>query len=394
MKHLILGNSAAGITAASKIRELNENDEITVVTNEDVTAYAKIMLPDYIGGSRLREKLFLRKEEFYENSKIELIKKFNVTKIDTESKTVFNDGGKELKYDKLLIAMGASPFVPEIKGLEEGSYFTLNSIADADKIKENADKGKNAIVVGAGLTGIEVCFALANNGMNVSLIDRGKRLLSRQIDAESSQVLEDSIVKHGIKIYHSATVKEANREKGQVVLNDSTSIDYDMLVISSGTNPNIRCAVEAGLDCKRGILINEFMETSKKDVYAAGDISEFPETISKGYATGNIWPNAMAEGKCAALNMSGTKKSFSHSEVMNNPLQLRDVPFMSVGLTNPDSDDYKILSKHEDGIYKRIVLKDNIINGMVVFGDMASAVKLLKIFREGAGVETIKKDLL
>lgn len=395
MKHLILGNSAAGITAAQKIREINGSDEITVVTHEDVTAYAKIMLPDYIGGMRLREKLFLRDDNFYENSKINLLKKCGVTGINTGKKSVNLDCGKELKYDRLLIAMGASPFIPKIKGLNNDGYFTLNSIEDADKIKENAIKGRNAIIVGAGLTGIEICFALKNNGMNVSLIDRGDRLLNRQLDEKSSQILEDSIVKHGVKIFHSATVEEVRDEKNMTaVLDNGDIIDFDMFVISSGTKPNTFQAIEAGINCDRGIIINEFMQTSVPDIYAAGDIAEFGEKDVKGYATGYIWPNAMAQGKCAAQNMAGVKKTFSYSEATINPLQLRDVPFMSVGLVNPDFEDYEILSKHENGIYKRIVIKDDIIKGMVVFGDMPSALKLLKLYRESTVIKTLKNDLL
>jgi len=395
LKHLILGNSAAGITAAQKIREINGTDEITVVTCENVTAYAKIMLPDYIGGKILREKLFLRDDNFYEISKINLLKECSVKGINTGKKSVTLDCGNEQKYDKLLIAMGASPFVPKIEGLKEGGYHTLNSIADADRIKENAIKGRDAIVVGAGLTGIEICFALANNGMKVSLIDRGDRLLNQQLDEKSSQILEDSIVKQGVKIFHSATVEEVKDKKNRsAILDNDNIIDFDMLVISAGTKPNTLQAIEAGIDCDRGIIVNEFMQTSVADVYAAGDIAEFTEKAAPGYATGYIWPNAMAQGKCAALNMAGVKKAISYSEATNNPLQLRDVPFMSVGLVNPDSDGFEIFSKHENGIYKRIVIKDDIIKGMVVFGDMPSAAKLLKLYREGAVVENLRQDFL
>ncbi len=161
-----------------------------------------------------------------------------------------------------------------------------------------------------------------------------------------------------------------------------------------GNETEYHQALEAGIKCKRGILVNEYSQTSKEDVFAAGDVAELEGESSDGYATGYIWPNSMAQGKAAALNMAGTKQPFSYSDVKFNPLQLRDIPFLSVGLSAPDAEGYEILSKHEGNVYKRIVLRDDVIKGLVVFGDSASFSKLLKLFRGQTNISDIKSDLL
>ncbi len=224
MKYLILGNGAAGMTAAQKLREINENDDITVVTCESVPAYAKIMLPDYIGGSMQREKLLIRDENYYKKSKINLLRECAVDSINTSKKSVKLDCKKTIPYDRLLIAVGAEQFVPEIEGLNSGEFFTLNTLSDADIIKSKAIKGGKALIIGAGLTGIEISLALRKLGMNVVLIDRGKNILSRQIDEYSSKVLSDGIKEKGIKIFSSNTVIKVNYERQkQAILRNNTS---------------------------------------------------------------------------------------------------------------------------------------------------------------------------
>ncbi|MFA6309366.1 MAG: FAD-dependent oxidoreductase [Clostridia bacterium] len=395
MRHLILGNGAAGMTAAQKLREINNDDEITVVTYESDTAYAKIMLPDYIGGSKQREKLILRDTYYYKTAKIDLLRECNVESIDIVTKSVRLNCKKQLEYDKLLIATGASQFIPKIEGLKDGDFFTLNSLSDADKIRQEAKSGKSAVIVGAGLTGIEISLALKKSGMNVTIIDREKGLLCNQLDAYSSKVLEDALKSKDIRIIQGNTVKKVLcEEEKKVFLEDNTMLFFDMLIISSGTRPNIKQARDAGIECKKGILVDEYSRTSVKDVFAAGDVSEFSNGAKDGYATGYIWPNAMAQGKSAAFNMAGIEQPFLYTDVKFNPLQLRDIPFISAGLISPKDENTEVLTKHEINDYRRIILIENVVKGFVLFGNAKLFAEYLKLFRTQTDISGLKGNLL
>jgi nitrite reductase (NADH) large subunit len=395
MRHLILGNGAAGMTAAQKLREINNNNEITVVTRESDTAYAKIMLPDYIGGSKQREKLILRDASYYKTAKIDLLRECNVESIDIERKSVKLSCKKQIEYDKLLIATGANQFIPKIEGLNDGDFFTLNSLSDADKIKQEAESGKSAVIVGAGLTGIEISLALKKLGMNVTIIDREKSLLNKQLDACSSNVLEDALKSKDIRIIQGNTVKKVLCEgEKKIFLEDNTVLFFDMLIISSGTRPNIEQARDAGIKCKNGILVDEYSRTSMKDVFAAGDVSEISNGDTDGYATGYIWPNAMAQGKSAAFNMAGIEQPFSYTDVKFNPLQLRDIPFISAGLVAPKDENAEILTKHDINDYRRIILIENVVRGFVLFGDAKLFAGYLKLLRAQTDISGLKGTLL
>ena len=154
LKFVIIGNGAAGISAAEKLRQLDEDSEITVVSIEDIPVYTKFMLPDYIGGKIARDKLILRDLNYYDKNRIKLMLSERVESIDSNQKVVKLESGSIIEYDKLLIAVGGNCVVPNIEGLKEIGYFTLNSVRDADNIIKKAQKGKKAVIIGAGLTGI------------------------------------------------------------------------------------------------------------------------------------------------------------------------------------------------------------------------------------------------
>ena len=178
-----------GISAAQKLRELNDKDEITILSAESSPVYAKIMLPDYIGGKIEKERLFLRDLEFYKTNRIDLHLDSPVDAVDTEKKHVYTGIGKAESYDKLLIAVGGKSFIPPIDGLNTTKYFTLNSLSDADNILKNISSDKKALIIGAGLTGIETAFALKRRGMEVEIIDKLERILPQQLDSYSSSVM-------------------------------------------------------------------------------------------------------------------------------------------------------------------------------------------------------------
>lgn len=396
MRHLILGNGAAGMTAAGKLRELAVRDEIVMASWEDSPAYAKFLLPDYIGGKITRDRLFIRDEKYYETNRIQLMKGRRAAFLDVEKQQVrFEDGGVEA-YDRLLIATGGIPFVPPIQGIKESGYFVINSVQDAEEIKKSAKPGDGAVVIGGGLTGIEMAFALRRLGMEVTILERESRMLPVQLDDAGSQALIHLLSMEGIQVLTGAVTQQVSQvgSKKSLLLADG-SLECDMLVLSIGTRSNLELVCNTSIRCNRGILVDQNMQTSVENVFAAGDVAELNGGAAAGYVSCYIWPNAIAQGKNAAMSMAGSPEPFEF-QAGNNATQLRDIPFYSMGMVNPKAGECEILT-HQDagkGVYKKLILKDNIIRGMTFIGDVGNARQVTDLIRKETDVSGVKNDLL
>lgn len=399
MRYLILGNGAAGFVAAEKLREICTEDEITIISKERVPAYSKPMLPDYVGGKLSKDKIIVRDFEHYKSKRINLVTCETVKSIDTKNKVVVSEKGFIANYDKLLVAIGAVSFVPEIEGLEKVEYFTLNSVADADKLKESSVPGGKAVILGGGLNGIETSFALKAHGMDVTILERGEQLLPRQLDSKASDVMREEILSHGINLILNGAVEKIECDeasKKSVRLSDGQKLDFDILVISIGTRSNIKAVDESDIKCDRGILVDEYLKTSVEDVFAAGDVAQIKSKIGDGYVSSYIWPNAMAQGKCAALNMAGQVQEFEANVIKQSVVQLRDFPFITMGMSNSSDSDIETLTEYieDKRIYKKVVIKDNKAVGMIFIGDTKNAQYVSGLIRKGADISEIKHTLL
>jgi nitrite reductase (NADH) large subunit len=394
---VILGNGAAGISAAEKLRQLDDGSDITVVSIEDIPVYTKFMLPDYIGGKIAKDKLILRDLNYYNKNRIKLLLSEKVDSIDSNQKIVKLESGNLIEYDKLLIAVGGNSVVPNIEGLKEIGYFTLNSVRDADNIIKNAQEGKKAVIIGAGLTGIETAFALKRLGMKVTIIEKGARILPQQLDDQSAQMLVEMIRKEDIELLLQRDIQRFIKDNGLwVEMSNGDKIGFDMSVVCIGTRPNIDVVKGVDLKINRGIVVNNCMETSVKDIYAAGDTAELQDNNSVGTVSSYIWPNALLQGKCAASNMAGQTQEFSSDAGFSNAVRLRDIPFLSMGMINPVEEEYESLvyCDKEVKVYRKVVLKDNIIKGLILLGDTSSANILSDFVRKGKDISEIRNIIL
>ncbi|MDQ2084965.1 FAD-dependent oxidoreductase [Herbivorax sp. ANBcel31] len=393
MRYVILGNGAAGFSAAEKIRNLDNSSEITIISTENVPVYTKFLLPDYVGGKLTKEKLFLRDFKNYKDNRIRLMLNQKLDNIDVVSKCIKLADQVSVKYDKLLLATGAKPVIPKINGVENSNYLTINSINDADVMKNKASKGKNAVIIGGGLTGIETAYGLKRLGMNVTIVERENSMLPQHLDKTCAEILAKRIQKDGINILLSKNINSINSKKENFLeFSDGEKLNYHMLIIAIGTRPDLDIVKGTGIKCQRGIIVNQYLESSVKDIYAAGDIAELAINQSNGYASRYIWANALAQGKCAAFNMVGQLKEFSNSEAANNAVRLRDVPLISMGLVKPDEKDFEIavnFDKHSN-VYKKIILKDNKVKGMIFFGDVKTGNTIANYIRKDKDISDIK----
>lgn len=393
LRYVILGNGAAGISAAETLRNLDKSGEITIISVENVPTYTKFLLPDYVGGRLAREKLFLRSFKNYEDNKINLMLNKKVDEIDVENKCIKLACGTKSEYDKLLVATGAKPVIPKIDGLENSDYLTINSIADADIMRDKASAGKNAVIIGGGLTGVETAYALKNLGMNTTIVERENSILPQHLDSMGSEIFINQVQNDGIKILLSKNVVSVTSgEEKYLEFSKGERQKYDILVVAIGTRPVLDIFEGTGIKCRRGILVNPYLESSVKDVYAAGDVSESPSYQSRGYISGYIWSNALMQGKCAAYNMTGQPKEFSGSEAAGNAVRLKDVPLISMGLVKPDENDFEVMVEFdkESNMYKKIVLKDHKVKGMIFIGDVKTGNIIADYIRKDKDISDIK----
>lgn len=393
MRYLILGNGAAGISAAEQLRNLDESGEITIISAESVPTYTKFLLPDYVGGKLDREKLFLRNIKNYQNKKITLMLNEKIDNIDVKDKCVKLTCGTNVAYDKLLIATGAKPIIPKIDGLESSNYLTINSIVDADIMRDKAVAGESAVIIGGGLTGIETAYALKNLGMKVTIVERESSMLPHHLDSTGSEFFTNQVQKDGIEILLSKDIKSVTCEKENFLeFSTGEQLNFHMLVVAIGTKPDLDIFEGTGIKCQRGILVDQYLESSFKDIYAAGDIAESTNFQTKGYVSGYIWSNALLQGKYAAFNMAGQPKEFSNSEAANNAVRLRDVPLISMGLAKPDNKDFEVVVKldKQSNVYKKIVLKDNKVKGMIFFGDVKTGNIIADYIRKDKDISDIR----
>jgi NAD(P)H-nitrite reductase large subunit len=387
MKYLILGASASGVNSAKTIRELDPHGQITMISR-DKNIYSRCMLHHIIGEKRNIEELNFVDEKFSESYKINWLKNTRVENLDTNNRKVVLDNGEILEYDKLLIATGSSSFIPPVKKLREGkNIYGLRNIEDAIKIREDAKKVNNVVVLGAGLVGIDAVAGLLEHNINISLVEMSDRILSMQLDRKSALRYEELFENEGVGIYTSARAEEVlldedNEVKG-LMLSDGRCIDCEMIVVAAGVRPNIDFMKDDTVKLDRGIVINNRCETNIKDIYAAGDVT----------GKSPIWPLAVKQGIVAAYNMVGIEKELEDSFSLRNSMNFLGLQTVSLGLIEAPDESYDISIEEYYNSYKKIIRRDGIIFGAIVQGDISYSGALAYLIKNKVNISHIDKEI-
>ncbi|MDI6600617.1 MAG: FAD-dependent oxidoreductase [Thermoanaerobacteraceae bacterium] len=346
MRYLIIGAVAAGTKAASKIRREDGTSEITVLTSDSDISYAGCGLPYYIGDViKERGELVVRKpEDFKMEQDINVLTGWEALRIDPVAKKVL---AKELKtgeerefiYDRLILATGASPFVPPIEGVNLDNVFTLRRVTDADRIKRQANSGiKNAVIVGGGFIGLEVGENLAKRGVGVTVIEMMDTILPG-FDKEIALTVQNYLKEKGIDILTGEAV-QAFKGDGRVneVITSKRTLPCDIAILSIGVRPNTRLAVEAGIELgpTKAIAVNEQMETNIKDIYAVGDCAENVNLITGQRVWYPMGSTANKTGRIAGINLADGEWSFN-GVLGTTIVKLFDMTAAKTGLSEADA---------------------------------------------------------
>ncbi|MCK5541807.1 MAG: NAD(P)/FAD-dependent oxidoreductase [Desulfobacterales bacterium] len=364
-KYLIIGNGVAGTEAAIEIRKNDPHGQITMVTEETTPFYSRIKLPDYMAGITEKSDLVIKKDQWYKDNKIELKTGTTVINIDNAKKQVEDQAGNTLEYDSLLISTGSASFIPPIEGNSKSNVFALRTYDDAKNIVDAISNVKNVVVIGGGLLGIEAAHAFVKRGLTVTVVEFFDRLLPRQMDNEGALLLTEKLKNIGLNFRLRAKTKKIMGEKAVtgVELESGEVLDADIVLFSAGVRPSLSLPEKLGLKIDRGVIVNNYMETSLDNIYAAGDVAEFEQTNFC------IWSEAQEQGRVAGSNMAGFLKVFE-SIVPSNRLKVAGIDLGSAGDIDPDNLLESDIEK-SDKVYRKIVRKDGKLVGCIMLGNTA-----------------------
>ncbi|PVX24794.1 MAG: NAD(P)/FAD-dependent oxidoreductase [Candidatus Bathyarchaeum sp.] len=389
---VIVGNGVAGVTAARIIKEKNPKTQVSIYTNETHHYYPRPKLYDVLSGKTKPQNVVMFSEEWYQKKGIKIQLNTKALKINTPQKELLLEDQTKINYDKLLLANGGRCFVPPIKGTQKKGTFTLHTLKDALTIKEYTKTTKKAIVIGGGLLGLEIAYALKKRGQQVTIIEMFPRLLPRQLDNDGATILKNHIETRGINIVLGAKTAEIlgkNTVSG-IMLDGGETIHGEIILISAGIKPNIELALESGIKVNRGIVVDNHLKTSANDIYAAGDIAEFKGTVY------GIIPAAMEQAKTAATNMLNEKQDTYNGTIPSNTLKIIDLDMTSVGIVNPTEPKYEEIKETDQkkGIYNKLVLDKGKIIGAILLGNKKAVTPIKKLMSQKIDITKYKDSIL
>jgi NAD(P)H-nitrite reductase large subunit len=389
-KYVILGASVAGISAVEVLRQQDKDGEIVLVS-EDTEIYSKPLMHYYLSGDRPKDMMSFVDQDFMETNKVAWEKGKKAVGVDTDNKEVLLSDGTAVKYDKLLIATGSFPVVPEIEGVKGAkNACTFHSLSDCRKVMEMSDRARDIVIVGAGLVGLDAALGLLSKNKNIEIVDIKEHMLALQLDAKAAKVYQEEFTKRGVAQYYNASVTKAEQnaagEIKQVVLTGGTKLPCDLLILAVGAKANAGWLKGSRIKTDEcGLVIDEHCRTNCDDVYGAGDVT----------GRNLIWPVAAKEGRTAAFNMTGTECRMTDFFEKKATINIFDIPTMSFGLTDAPDDTYKVEVKEaKDKSYSKLIYKDGRIYGAILLNDMYYTGILNQLKYKDIDVSRIDKPLL
>lgn len=396
MHYVIIGNGGAGVSALQAIRNIDNKSNITIISREQYPAYSPCSLPNLLGGQVDKPTIFRFDKQFYNRLNAKFMKNTEIIKILPENKEVKFTNGNSIKFDKLLIATGAKPITPErIKGLDLDGVHVMGTLDSVLRILDHIKRGINqAVVIGGGFMGIETATMLKIRGIKVTIIEMLPHILSRMIDSDMSEKVAEILKEHGIKLVLNDTVKSVNGKSLVEGVNlDKTKMSCDMVVLAIGVAPNVEIIKGSGIKSNKGIIVDSKMQTNKKDIFAAGDITEVRESIEGKQGSFAIWPNAIEQGRIAGLNIAGKDTIYDGAEVVN-VLDVFDTPIVAMGRTSNQIGKCKAISRFTPQTSKKILIKNNRIIGLQFIGTIRNAGTFYSLMKKGSDVNEISDRLL
>jgi NAD(P)H-nitrite reductase large subunit len=408
MKYLIIGNSAAGINAVNAIRIKDSLSNITIVSKDTFHAYGRPLISYYLNNKIQPEDMYYLNEDFYNKKNIKVLLSSEVKEININRKEILFHTKKNnkiltltLTYDKLLIASGSKPILPSIVGLSYNynNVFTFLSYEDSIRLKKSITSTSKVIILGAGLIGLKVAEGLSEQVGSITVIDLSDRIMSSTLDSSSAYIIQKHMESHNIKFKLKSSIQRVNNKNSvitSVVLSTGDVLDCDILIVAIGVLPNINLAQKAGLKVNKGIIVNEYLQTSSKDIYAAGDCVESIDLFSNKRTVFALWTSAANQGEVAGLNMTEENKIKYPSEFAMNAISFFGMQLISAGISNNNTSLQNIQSIiteiKNSKLCKLNILNDNLV-GFVMINSNKRAGIYTELIRNKIKLSTLAYDI-
>jgi len=377
-KILILGGGQTAVYAASEFRKHNKESIVTIFSEEDYLPYERPPLSkDFLMNKKKEDEFLFFSDNFFEEQNVNFINN-KITKVDFKNKLVFSNDNSEFSYDKLLIATGSINRQLRVNDEIDNKIFYLRNLDDAKKIKDKISKVSNIAIIGGGFIGLEIASSLNQQNKSVSLIEISNQLMGRIIPSQIANLVKREHEKNGNKLYIDSKIKNINKidESYKILLENNITIEAEMIIGGIGSLPTLDLFYETDLELENGILTNEFCETSIKDVYAAGDVSNFYHPIYKKNIRLESYQHAQNHGIIAGKNIAGIK-----SEYISVPWMWSDQFNLNIQLTGL-CDDYDEVVERGNSIENGIIyffLKNEKIYGACGLGLMGKIGRDIRI---------------
>jgi len=373
--YVVIGASAAGLAAVTKLRELAPTATIACLTAEQDIPCNRCLLSDLIAGNKTVETIAAKPDRFFMEHNIFLMRNALVVDIDPKQQIVRLKTGQTITYDKLFLGTGRSGWVPAIPGAECNGVFPFYSTKNARDILTYiaTHTVRHVTVVGAGLSGLECADALATRGLNVTIIEQAPHILPKQLNTEGAAFLASLLQQKGVTIQTDCRVDEIGDEKNRVrsvTLSNGQTIATDMVVFALGGKINIELAQIAGLTCyDNGIIVTPTMQTSNPHIFAGGDVCMVKDIITGNLVQSCTWPDAVLQGMTAAYNMTGGSRLYEGTMIITSST-IANTTFVTCGpIANPPAH-YKQMVTRGDGFY-HLRLEDNgVLKGFAMIGNV------------------------
>ncbi|MEG3618268.1 FAD-dependent oxidoreductase [Magnetovibrio sp. PR-2] len=395
MKHVILGAGPAGVIAAENLRKADPSAHVVLIGGEDKPPYSRMAIPYVLTGKIEEQGTYLRKTDgHYADKGIQYVQGLAST-VDSVGKTVTLQDGQSFDYDKLLVATGATPITPPVPGLDLDGVHHCWTLDDAEYIAARAQKGTNVVLMGAGFIGCIILESLVERGVNLTVVEAEDRMISKMMDTTGGEMLKAWVEKQGVKLLTSTKVTGVAQDGDalKVSTDQAGDLPADLVVVSVGVKPNTAFLDDSGVEVATGIKVNDRLQSSVPDIYAAGDVAEGPD-FGGGFQVHAVQPTSAEHGRIAALNMTGADVKY-HGSLIMNVLDTLGLISASFGHWMGE-DDMAVKMDHDEHRYTKLAFHgDHIVGALslgrtdqigVLRGLIQSRVKL------GAWKEKLKQD--
>jgi len=421
MKYVIIGSGVAGIAAIEAIRSVYPSPagreqgegEIVMIGDDPHGFYSRPGLAYYLTGELHDKALFPRSADDYRKMNFRYING-QVMKIVRDQHVLEMNGQASISYDRLLIAVGAQAMSLEVPGSNLESVLKLDHMEDANRILKFARRGRTAVVVGGGITALELVEGFIARGMKVHYLLRGDRYWSNVLDEHESKIIEHRLQEEGVKLHYHSEITEVTSKKAQVDgvrLADGKILRCDLVAYAIGIRPRLELAKQAELTIERGILVNEYLQTNDADIFAAGDVAQIYDPATGRSVLDSLWGPARQQGYAAGLNMAGRKTPYIKSPPFNVTRLAgltttiigtvgRGKDIDVTGIARGDSETWRQLPDSMvaqtgfDVNHLRLVIGDKTLLGAIIMGDQKLSFPLEKIISENMDISPIREKLL